>query len=206
MRKFTELQKIRHKNLRKIIESKGYGFQKRLADLLDQDPTYTGQFAGKRPNRPISDDMARKIEESLDLIQFSLDGMPEESIKDNQELNNSRMLLAVKFAQKTEKYLKEPSTPEQFSRMLTKLYNGDPYTIDSIYYKSEDPKKELMVQAGVLAHETLQKVKDEPGVDISNEEARKLYAEIIEEIYIDLLNEFGKLRNEHERSHTTARS
>jgi len=194
MRKFSELQLLRHKNLRAIIESKGRGAQKQLSVLLGQDSTYTNQFATKRPSRPISDDMARKIEAAYKLPKFSLDNQGVKQAT-TSSIDIQRMTLAVKYAQRAVGFIDGDFSSEQLARIIADLYEGS--AITTAPTTAETPEKQAMISAGVLAHELIQKVKNEPGVKMTDEEERETYAELLNDIFTDLN---GKTNNSNFQS------
>jgi len=189
MRKFSEIQKIRHKKLREIIDPKPHGEQKRLADLLGQEPNYTAQFAGKKPIRPISENMARKIEEAYGLPKFFLEGSADDKRKDG--ININRMTLAIKYANKMERFLKYEPNEEQKARFVVDFYEGTVQKPKDYLIPESDPHKARMVSVGLLARELLDKALSEPGINLTPEEQNEIYASIFNDLYENLQHNGG---------------
>ena len=71
---------------------------------------------------------------------------------------------------------------EQMARLIINFYSGDhPKTPRN----TGNPAKEAMVSAGILAHDIMQKVLKEPGVNLSDEEEREIYANLMTDIIDD---------------------
>jgi len=192
----TEIQKIRHKNLRILIESLGDKGATKLADKLNRKSTQTSQFAGVKPSRGISEKMARKIESAFNLAMFSLDSTDDKSFESPNVIDHRRMKLALKHARIALTVMpSENDEDEQLVRLMLNLYSGDDIKTPRGPVGSE---KEFMVAASLEARDIMQKVIGEPGVKMNDEEERSIYATVLNDIFNEYINS-GKINSESKK-------
>lgn len=195
-RELSDIQKIRHRNVRSLINELGNGGPSRFAEILGKKTTHTSQFASENPNRGISEKMARVIEEKFGIEKYSLDRdslvVKEPAEPQSSSMDHGRLLNAAKWARQTELLFNKPLSPVAHAQFVIDLYeNGTDQKSKAdiaARFKSDDGGRAIILEAGQLAHKIFTSLKKEMGSSFNEKDESKYYAEILADVLKELID------------------